>query len=129
MGCKPHLQRPNYLGVRQTNDKGVADMLRPRVAAGGQLFDTNDGKVRDYLQSIPGAENFKTKDFRTWNGTNTAIKTIAKMDAPTTEAEYKTARLIVGDAVSKHLGNTRTVALKSYIDPIVWKPWQNKIKK
>ena len=37
-----------------------------------------------------------------------------------TEADYKRARIAVGDAVSAHLGNNRATALKSYIDPAVW---------
>ena len=107
-------------------DKAMADMLRPRVAAGGRLFDTNDTKVRQYLQSRKGGEDFVVKDYRTWNGTTVALKAINKMDAPSTPKEYQVARNRVGDIVAAHLGNARNESLKSYIAPSVWIPWQHK---
>lgn len=106
-------------------DKELAEILAPRVAAGGRLFDTSDDKVRDYLHSRDGA--FKVKDFRTWNGTSKALETIKGMPVPKTQKEFDASRRAVGDKVALHLGNTRTVALASYIDPAVWSKWKSQL--
>lgn len=90
----------------------------------GPLFDTNDGQVRDYLAAA-GGKGFKVKDFRTWNGTNMALKTLQGMPEPTNAKEYAKLRLHVGKVVSQHLGNTPTVALESYIDPAVFMKWSH----
>jgi DNA topoisomerase-1 len=108
-------------------DKQLAALLKPRVAAGGRLFDTSDAKVRDYLHSRDG--DFKVKDFRTWHGTTTALRAIKDREAPKNKTEYERFRKEVGKVVADHLGNTPTVALASYIDPAVWSPWKAKLMK
>lgn len=90
----------------------------------GPLFDVSDANVRDWMQANGGG-GFKVKDFRTWNGTNVALKTIATLKPPTTAAEYKKFRAAVGKATAQHLGNTPTVALASYIDPAVFAKWSH----
>lgn len=105
-------------------DRQLASLLKPRIAAGGRLFDTSDAKVRDYLHSRDG--DFKVKDFRTWHGTTEALKAIRGMDAPRSDKEYERARLSVGRIVAAHLGNTPKIALESYIDPAVWSPWKSR---
>lgn len=47
------------------------------------------------------------------------------MDAPTTRREFLAARRKVGEAVSTELGNTPTVALASYVDPTVFRRWED----
>ena len=90
----------------------------------GPLFDVTDANVRDWMHANGGAD-FKVKDFRTWNGTNVALKTIAGLKPPTSAAEYKKFRNEVGKATAAHLGNTPTVALASYIDPAVFAKWSH----
>jgi hypothetical protein len=47
------------------------------------------------------------------------------LDMPsTTPADFAKARNRIGDQVSKMLGNTRNMALDSYIDPTVLMEWE-----
>ena len=96
---------------------------RKKIKGTGKLFEAGDDQVREWMKSH-GGNGFLIKDFRTWNGTNLALKTIAGRD-PKTAAEYKKMRLEVGKAVASHLGNTPTVALASYIDPTVFAKWSH----
>lgn len=106
---------------KEIRDKELAAILKPRVMKGGRLFDTNDHSVRSYFKSF--APNFSPKDFRTWHGTNMALKAIREMSKPKNAAEYKQFRNRVAKRVSDHLGNTPSVALKSYISPEVFDRW------
>jgi len=111
--------------TKEITDRELAQVLGPRVAQGGKLFDISDGQVRDYLKAKAG--DFKVKDFRTWNGTSVALSAMGKTKAPTTEKEFKAAQKSVATRVAEHLGNTPTVALQSYIDPAVWGKWRAKL--
>lgn len=108
---------------KSVKDRELVAMIKPRVSAGGKLFKTSDAKVRDYLHSRDG--DFKVKDFRTWHGTTEALHRIKSIAVPTSEAEFKRARNTIGDYVAAALGNTRAVALTSYIDPAVFSKWKN----
>jgi DNA topoisomerase IB len=68
--------------------------------------------------------DYKVKDLRTRLGTNSAIEAISKMPKPASEKEYQKFRNQVGDEVSRKLGNTRSVALSSYIMPDVFNVWK-----
>ena len=107
-------------------DKATAQMLIDRKAAAGdngKLFDTDDAKLRDYSHTLDGG-GFKPKDFRTLKGTSSAMEEVKKMPVPTDANEYKKSVNKVGDAVSKKLGNTRVIALQSYINPSVFAGWR-----
>lgn len=106
---------------KSVTDARLARLVSPRLATGGRLFKTTDGAVRDYLHSRGG--DFKVKDFRTWHGTATALREIAKMPVPKTSAALVKAQRQVVKTVARHLGNTPAVAKSSYIDPAVWSPW------
>jgi DNA topoisomerase-1 len=108
------------------HDKALAkDLLARAAKAGpnGRIFDTNADKVRDYSKTKDGG-GFKTKDHRTALGTETAIAAIKKMKPPKTKKEYKAAVKEVSTRVSEVLGNTPSIAFKSYIDPTVFANWQ-----
>lgn len=90
----------------------------------GALFRATDANVRDYFHGA-GGDGFKVKDFRTWQGTNEALKALGGMREPTTAKEFQAMRLAVGKQVAAHLGNTPTVALESYIDPTVFARWRH----
>jgi DNA topoisomerase-1 len=112
-------------GVRiqqEVEDSRLASLLAPKLARGGRLFDTDDNRLRGYLHSIDG--EFKVKDFRTLKAAETALTTMRGMAAPTDMKSYKAQRNAVGDAVAAKLGNTRTVALSSYIPPEVFSKWK-----
>ena len=112
--------------VFPVHDPDTAKMLiaRKEVAGrSGNLFDTNSGSLRDYSKTKDGG-GFKTKDHRTAIGTETAIGEIGRMKAPKNKKQYKEAVKKVAVRVAETLGNTATVALKSYIDPVVFAKWR-----
>lgn len=111
----------------QIKDRSTAKMLRDRAekaGATGKLFDTDAQRLRDYSKDKDG-KGFKTKDHRTALGTETAIREIStRAELPKTFKEYKQAVKEVAMVVSQMLGNTPSVALKSYIDPTVFAKWK-----
>lgn len=113
-------------GVRITQsveDHRLATMLAPRVAAGGRIFQTDYAKVSGYMRQVGGGD-FKIKDFRTWHGTNMAMQAMRGIAKPKNEREYTRAVKAVAKEVAGHLGNTPSVALRAYIDPAVFSPWE-----
>jgi len=115
-------------GVRITKtvtDAKLAELLKPRIAKKGPLFEASDSDVRAYLHAIDG--EFMVKDFRTWHGTARALQAIRNMPIPKDEKQLKKARAKVGDLVAGHLGNTRAVALSSYIDPRAFGRWEEAV--
>jgi hypothetical protein len=46
------------------------------------------------------------------------------MPAPNSQREFKRYRKEVGEAVARELGNTPTIALKSYVSPEVFAAWE-----
>lgn len=114
-------------GVRQlqtVKDSVLAKHITGRQAAGKEtVFDGNSGKTLGYLKDISG-DKFKVHDFRTWNATVTADKTIQKIAAkgelPSTEGEFKDFQMRVAKVVSRKLGNDPAMALKAYIHPAVF---------
>jgi len=101
------------------------DLIARKKAAGrtGKLFDTNSRQVLSYNKSKDGG-GYKTKDFRTAKGTNTAVDVINRMPKPRNAKEYKMAVRDVAKQVSAVLGNTPAIALQSYIDPTVFAGWK-----
>jgi len=108
---------------KTVDDSSLAKMLSPRVAAGGQLFKATDSQVRSYLKEVSG-NGFLPKDFRTWHGTNEALKFMKTLPVPGNKKEFTAAQKRVAEHVSKFLGNTPKVALDSYISPQVWSKWR-----
>ena len=115
-------------GVRITKkvtDPEIAKYVNARLKeSDGKLFDVPPSVIRSYLKSRGGAA-FKVKDFRTWNGTNEALKALKDMPEPTNKKEFAKMRLAVGKRVAEHLGNTPTIALAAYIDPAVFAKWSH----
>ena len=104
----------------------VMMLLERKEAAGktGKIFNTNESSLSEYTHTLGGG-GFKTKDMRTLVGTKEAIAVVSKMAVPKGEAAYKKAVKEVATLVAKKLGNTPTVALQSYINPIVFAHWRN----
>jgi len=119
--------------TRTVTDQKMADIFRSRLLTGGDIFDTNDKRVRKYFKSIKGMKDFDIKDFRTYNGTKSALREIARMPKPTDKMMYTKQRMEVARIVAAELGNTPATALKYYIAPEVFLNWQfgldNDIKK
>lgn len=113
--------------TKELSDKKLAAYIREKGVSGTQrLFNVTDKAVRDYFRSISGGD-FKVKDLRTWNGTAAALREIAKVTPPRTKTELVKARAAVGKVVAAHLGNTPSVALKSYIAPEVFTGWSSSV--
>jgi phage-related protein (TIGR01555 family) len=108
-------------------DRGLAHMLvsrARRAGASGQIFpSTSAGALLGHVHTLDGG-GFKTKDFRTLHGTRTAIKEVARQPVPRSASAYKKAVRSVAAAVARTLGNTPTVALQSYINPVVFARWR-----
>jgi phage gp29-like protein/DNA topoisomerase IB len=114
-------------GVRQrqtVKDPVLAKHVSQRIKDGKEtVFDGNSTKTLAYLKSVSG-DKFKVHDFRTWNATVTADRTIqkiaAKQELPSNEGEFKDFQMRVAKVVSRRLGNDPAMALKAYIHPAVF---------
>lgn len=102
-----------------TDKKIVADLMKRKKSSGpkNRLYNVEDNDLRNYSK---GLGEVNPKDFRTVKGTTTAMQAAAKMKPAKTEAEYKRMVKEIATQVSKVLGNTPAIALKSYINPIVF---------
>lgn len=109
----------------------VASMLLQRKKSAGErgrLFDITGDKLLRYTKRLGGNAGFQTKDFRTHLGTEIAMRKMSRMKRPETMAEYKKAVRTVADKVAEKLGNTRKVALSSYVNPAIFEKWRSKIE-
>lgn len=132
----PEGVRLQYVGKKgipldiPVRDPDTAKMLVARAAAAGavgRIFSkTNHAALLAHTHSLDGG-SFKTKDFRTLLGTRTALDEIARTDAPRSEAAYRKMVMAVAKKVSVVLGNTPTVAIQSYINPVVFAEWREAI--
>ncbi|MDQ4004971.1 MAG: DNA topoisomerase IB, partial [Actinomycetota bacterium] len=86
--------------------------------AGGERRAISSGDVNDYLREVSGGD-FTAKDFRTWAGTVVAAKTLAVMGPATSQPAAKRNVSRAVEVVAQSLGNTSTIARKSYIHPDV----------
>jgi DNA topoisomerase-1 len=84
------------------------------------LHSLGSGDVNDYIREAAGAA-FTAKDFRTWEGTLTAARTLDAETGRTaaTNAARKRAVIAALDAVASRLGNTRAVCRKCYVHPCI----------
>lgn len=120
-------------GVSQSisvEDAEIASMLkRLKRKAGndGRLFGITGDQLLKYTKSLGGSAGFQSKDFRTHLGTETAMKAMEKY-SPKTTKEYKKAVREVADTVAEKLGNTRKVALSSYINPAIFEEWRRNVE-
>lgn len=113
--------------VLKTRDPMVVDVLRSRKLRktdDDQLFDTNEDRVRKYMNGEGGVpKEFLLKDLRTNHANVVALREIKNVPAPQTRAEFLKARKEIGTKVSTELGNDASMALNSYINPTVFSPW------
>jgi DNA topoisomerase-1 len=82
----------------------------------GNLKKVDSGQVNQYLKDA-FAQDFTTKDFRTWAGTMMMMQFLRTADPCNTLTEFKKT---VNDAlqdVSRKLGNTVAVCKKYYVHP------------
>jgi DNA topoisomerase-1 len=74
--------------------------------------------INERFKELAGAE-FTAKDLRTWNATVVAAVAFAEAQQQTSQRGRKRIEVRVMDQVAEQLGNTRTVARRSYVDPRV----------
>ena len=81
--------------------------------------DLDATAVNAYISQMV-AEDLTAKDFRTWHATVLAAVALAESEEKgTTKASQKRAVKAAVEEVAAYLGNTATIARKSYIDPRV----------
>ncbi len=81
--------------------------------------DINSTEINAYIKDVVGGE-VSAKDFRTWHGTVIAEVSLAgAVEKSRSVSARKRAVSSAMKEVSKYLGNTPTVARKSYVDPRV----------
>ena len=87
---------------------------------GGRWIEVTSSDVNEYLKAAAGGD-FSAKDFRTWNATVLAAVALATDGtASTSKTARERAIKHAVEGVAFFLGNTPTVARKSYIDPRVF---------
>jgi DNA topoisomerase I len=116
-------------------DRRIAAIVRNiQELPGQQLFQYLDESgehrpiqsqdVNDFIREAMGPE-FSSKDFRTWGGTNSAVKLFTAADLPDTKRDQKRVANSVLDQVAKLLRNTRATCRKCYVHPAVIAAWQD----
>ncbi len=114
-----------------TTDPDVYKMMAARLKKPGnpsdQLFPAaNEKKTNALLDELTGTRGFKVHDLRTNHANVVALKMVGNVRRkPSSKTAFAKIRNGVADEVAKQLGDTRTVALKSYINPAVFKPLWN----
>lgn len=82
----------------------------------GRQVAVTSADVNSYLREISGRD-ITAKDFRTWAGTVLAARAIAEALPPETAAAGKRSLRAAIETVAARLGNTPTIARKSYVHP------------
>lgn len=120
---KSHGQEKSF----PVEDPVLANLLKRRkneVGPRDRLFDVSMSRVTQLGKSLDGGK-FKVKDFRTAMANQIAQKLVGdRKRLPKNLKQYKAFTKEVGQAVSKKLGNTWTVALKHYVDPSLFHAWK-----
>ena len=114
--------------VLPVKDPKVKEVISSRLEGKGKddrLFSTNEGRAAKYMKSK--TSGFKLKDMRTYHANDRAAEFIGSTRAPKTKQEFAKKRNEIGDRVAAELGNTRTMALNSYINPAVFSDWREAI--
>jgi DNA topoisomerase IB len=112
--------------------KVMAELLRRRdpdqrlfaFLSGTRWVALHAGDVNHYLKESAGIPA-SAKEFRTWNATVLAASALAGLEPPVsrrgTERAFRTSVGIVAD----YLGNTPTIARRSYVDPRVFERYRS----
>lgn len=90
----------------------------------GVKHNVDSTMVNTYLQKI-SAEYFTAKDFRTWSASLICLETLIDFGIETSEKKIKENIRSAIDASAKALGNTRNVARKYYVHPLIISSYKN----
>lgn len=130
--CFDYVAKESKRRVQAVIDPEVAEIIRTlkrRRGGGEELLaykedrrwcDVRSPDINAYLKAATGAD-ISAKDFRTWGATVLAAVGLA-VNRPDHLSEFQRKRAInrAVKEVAFYLGNTPTVARKSYIDPRVF---------
>lgn len=111
------------------NDAKIAAAVKSKIAGKkgtDTLFDqrsVSPTALTSYLRAQAGSQ-FKVKDLRTTVANTIAARRIQSLPAPKTATELKAYKNQVADEVASVLGNTRAVALSSYINSAAFAAWE-----
>lgn len=97
---------------------------RDKLKPNDPLFSVSGSAVSGVLRQITGNDKFKTHDMRTHVGTALAASLLSKQGKPRNKKSHKAKIKAISERVAKTLGNSPSEALKSYIDPFVFSPWE-----
>jgi DNA topoisomerase-1 len=88
---------------------------------GRRWRDLKSADINAYIKEVTGGD-FSAKDFRTWNATVLAARTLAVSGevAGASKAARKRVINLAVKEVARYLGNTPAVARSSYIDPRIF---------
>jgi DNA topoisomerase IB len=117
--------------TKTLRDKALTDYLGGRLkemSDAEKVFKATNEDALRFIKRVSGNSGYKTKDFRTWQGTGLALALRKKMTPPTTEKEWVEKEKGIAEAVAKHLGNTPKVALESYIAPYIFDKWDQSLR-
>lgn len=89
----------------------------------GEVRDVDSGMVNEYIRSVAKGD-FTSKDLRTWMGTSRCIAALLEIGPAETVNACRQKVNVALDAVAQHLGNTRAVCRRSYVDPRVIKAYE-----
>jgi DNA topoisomerase-1 len=98
----------------------------------GKRQPVDSGMVNEYLREAMGTNGsvgFTAKDFRTWGATVRAIAFLGgrSVDEPMSERAFRRCVASTARDVSDALGNTPAVCRKSYINPVVFDAWRERV--
>jgi DNA topoisomerase IB len=85
----------------------------------GRWHDLSSADINHAFHDLVGGD-FTVKDLRTWAATLRAAMALAAMPDPATGSERKRQEQQACEQVAEQLGNTRAVARRSYVDPVVF---------
>jgi DNA topoisomerase-1 len=114
-------------GVQQhyvVRDALLAGYVRERSHE-ARLFPHDANATLRYLKSIGAA---KVHDLRTWRANELAsilIEELLKHGVPESKKAIKAFKKLVATKVAEALGNSPSMALKSYIDPRAWRVFED----
>jgi len=123
-----HLKFVGKEGVfhdHRVEDEELAGILRERAKTAderdGKLFDTDDGKVQDYVKSLDTGR-FTPKDFRTKRATELALDAVKQYAGkqPSDSKERQKWIMEVSSKAAGVLGNRPQQCFETYINPHVW---------
>ncbi len=90
----------------------------------GDIQKATPEELNEYIRGIIGDE-FSSKDFRTWAGTVLMAKVLSELEESNQTIVKQKNILKATEQVARALGNTKSIAKSSYIDPRITKHYEN----